>query len=283
MNAEVPHTKKFILVNGKMTETDGINPDMVFLDASFRLSQKMWYGFGGIPLFYENLELLKTQAEVLKLPFPAEFENERELFRLTKRMLNKNKFYRSGNIHFQLFWNNESVHTLITCNAFENFDFPVSKEGLLVTFSKQKKNSGNTLSRFAFFNEGLWQAGLAEIRDTYFQQVIFLNEKDAICECARANIFMVKGNELFTPSSEAGSYIDVLKPLILDTATQSGLNVTERKKSTIPELWEMDEIFIASEILGFQWIMGIENKRFLHHYSGIIYQKLNERLSQTNS
>lgn len=263
---------EFLIANGKVAGKNEINLNHVLTESTFRLSQKVWYGYGGIPLFAENIEQIKNQAEALQLPFPKEFENRRELFRISKRMLNKNKFYRSGFLHFQLFWNKNQVQTLITANSFQEFNFPFSEAGLLVTFSSLEKNSQNPFNRFHFFNEMFWQAGLAEIRQSPYQQVIFLNENKMICESANANIYLVKGNELITPSLSTGCYEDVLRSFILEAAGKLELNISENKQITKAEIMGSDELILASELSGIQWILGIENKRFLHYYSKNIHE-----------
>jgi branched-subunit amino acid aminotransferase/4-amino-4-deoxychorismate lyase len=265
-------TMEFLIVNGKLAGKDEINLNHILTESTFRLSQKVWYGYGGIPLFTENVEQIKNQAEALRLPFPGEFENRRELFRLTKRMLNKNKFYRSGYIHFQLFWNKNQVQTLITANAFEIFDFPHNQAGLLVTISSQKKYTQNKYNRFPFFNETLWESGMGEIRQTPFQQVIFMNERNAICEGLRANIFLVKENVLLTPALSTGCYEDVLRSFILEAAGKLELNISENNQVSKRDILESNELFLASETSGIQWILGIENKRFLHYYSKKIHE-----------
>jgi branched-chain amino acid aminotransferase len=274
---------EFLIANGKVAGKDEINLNHILTESTFRLSQKVWYGYGGIPLFAENLEQIKNQAEALHLPFPKEFENRRELFRIAKRMLNKNKFYRSGYIHLQTFWKENQIQTLITANAFEQFSFLHNQAGLLVTFSVQKKHTQNTCNRFPFFNEPIWESGMGEIRQTPFQQVIFLNEKKTICEGARANIFLIKGNELFTPALSSGCYEDVLRPVILETVKQSGFKVSESDTIEKPMLYEMDEIFFASEASGIQWVLGIENKRYLHFYSKEIKEKIDDFLKSRTS
>lgn len=265
---------EFLIANGKVAETGEISLNSFLTEPSFRLSQKVWYGYGGIPFFAENLEQIKSQANVLQLPVPKEFENRRELFRITKRMLNKNKFYRSGYVHFQVFWTANEVQTLITANTFEVFDFPFTETGLLVTVSNLKKNSQNQHNRFPFFNAMLWQAGLAEIRQMPFHQIFFLNENNSVCESAGANIFYVKGNNLITPALSTGCYEDVLRPHILELARPAGLTVTETNRLEKMEMVEADELFLASEAGGIQWVLGIENKRFLHYYSKKIYDLL---------
>jgi len=270
---------EFLIVNGKVAGTGKINLNHFLTEPSFRLSQKVWYGYGGIPFFSENLKQIKIQAEALRLPFPKAFENRREMFRIAKRMLNKNKFYRSGYLHFQVFWTATGVQTLVTANAFEVFDFPYAENGLLVTLSNLKKNAQNQLTRLPFFNEMLWQAGLAEIRQMPFQQLLFLNENNSVCESAGANIFLVKEDNLITPALSTGCYEDILRPHVLDIAKQAGLAAVESDRLEKPELVEADEIFLASEAGGIQWVLGIENKRFLHYYSKKVYDLLRTRMN----
>jgi hypothetical protein len=265
---------RYLIANGRIADVKEINLNHLLTDASFRLTQKIWYGYGGIPLFDENLEQLNHQVEVHRLSSPAILNNRSELFRLTKRMLNKNRFYRSGYIHIQLFWLSGKAHTLITCNAREGFDFPFTENGILVAFASQKILSANTFNRFPCYNEMIWQAGLSAIQGSPLLQMIFLNEKDSLCECAHANLFLIKGDKMLTPALSTGCYEDVLRSCILEAANQAGLDVAETDPLGKTEIFDMDEVFIASEARGIQWILGLENKRFLRYYSGIIHERI---------
>lgn len=268
----------FLIVDNKVISKDEVNLTAFFWDEPFVLSQKMWFGFGGIPLFHENIELLLQQMETLNLPFPDSFKNRKELFRITKRMLNKNKFYRSGLIHFQLFWHDSKIHSVITSFAFPEFEFPFSRHGLLINYSTLKKHSEISLNRYSFYNTTLWKAAEARLRDSHFQNSILMNENNFVCECVNANIFMIKGNALITPSLQTGCFEDKLRNTILEIAPNFNLKVMESAKVKKEDLLQMDEIFIASEENGIQWILGVENKRFVHHYSAKIHEKLNEYL-----
>ena len=278
---------RFIVIDGKVIEKGEVNVTHLLLNENVVLSQKIWFGFGGIPLFSENISLLIREMKVLQLPLPENFKNERELFRVTKRMLNKNKFYRSGLIFIQVFWNENSPATIITAKAYESFDFPFSPNGLFVNFSGLRKYSGAELARFPFYNEPLWKAaGLPDYvtqagsgpGDSLFQNSIILNEAGYVCECIKANIFMMKGNTLITPALKTGCYDDLLRNMIIETAAELKINVAESDKITKDEILKMNEVFIAGEERGVQWILGIENKRFVHRYSEVIYEQLNDRL-----
>jgi branched-chain amino acid aminotransferase len=206
--------------------------------------------------------------------------DERELFRITKRMLNKNRYFRSGIITFQLYAGKNVTNSIIRSFAFPEFDFPFSKQGLIINFSEFEKYSVNPLNQFAFFNASFWKFTRARNFETAFDNSIFINEKGVVCDCISANIFMVKGRQLYTPSIETGCYTDVLRSHILKIATKVGLKVSKTDSIQKDDIFQMNEIFLASEENGVQWIIGVENKRFVHNYSAKIHELLNEHLKE---
>ena len=273
----------FLILNGKIIKKEEVNLTGLMFNSEFRLKQKAWYGFGGIPLFHENLSLIKHQAELLKMPLPRLFKNTRELFRITKRLLNKNKFYRSGYVSFNIFRNGVTSDLLITSSAFPDFEFPFSEKGKLIAVSSQKKHSQNDFNHFGFFNETLWYTTLLKLHGTHFQNAVLTNEKNRVCECAFSNIYFMKNKQLITPSLNTGCFNDTLRPLILETARILKFEVIESESVHPDDIKNMDEVFLASEQLGVQWVMGVENKRFLHRHSTQIHEKLNEFLKKKST
>ncbi|MEN8118375.1 MAG: aminotransferase class IV [Bacteroidota bacterium] len=270
----------FLIVNGEIVSKTEANLTGFLWDEPFTISQKVWFGYGGIPLFNENIDFISRQLQELKLLLPDNFRNTRELFRITKRMLNKNKFYRSGIVHFQLFISRDKINTLVTSIAFPEFEFPFSMHGLLVNFSGLKKNAELPLNRFQFYNMPNWVTAEAQNRDTQFHSSILVNEKNKVCGGLFSNIFMVKENVLYTPSFDTGCYEDTLRSVVIEQAHSMNLKVAETSGIGKEVLLSMDEIFFASEELGIQWILGVENKRFVHNYSAKIHEKINEYLKK---
>lgn len=265
----------FLIINGKVVSRAEANLTEFLWDEPFIISQKVWFGYGGIPLFNENMASLGRQLATFNQPLPDLFKNKRELFRLCKRMLNKNKFYRSGYIHFQLFISRSQINSLITNFAFPEFEFPFAKEGLLVNFSDYTKNSNSLLGKFKCHNQLLWNSAKAKLQDTLLQSSIVINEKEMVCEGIGTNIFMIRKKVLITPSLETGCYKDVLRSHVLELAKLLQLKVIETSEIAKKHLMEMDEVFFVSEEFGIQWILGIDNKRFVHQYSDEILNQLN--------
>ena len=195
-------------------------------------------------------------------------------------MLNKNRFYWSGLITCQVFIGKTKTNLVLTSENLSGFDFPVSQKGIIVNYFEFEKYSANPLGSFTFSNVPLWKFATSRIRGTSFQNSIILNEKGFACDCISANIFMIKGKTLFTPSIETGCYTDTLRNHILYTAQKTGLKVTESDEIKKEDISQMNEIFIASEEFGIQWVIGVLNKRFVHNYSLKIHEQINEYLKQ---
>jgi branched-subunit amino acid aminotransferase/4-amino-4-deoxychorismate lyase len=270
----------FIIVNGEIVKKPETGFTPFFFEEPFVISQKMWFGFGGIPMFQEDIQNIKQLFNTLNTKIPALFNDERELFRITKRMLNKNKLYRSGIITFLFFFGKTNVNTVISSVGFEEFDFPFSKQGLIVNFSEFVKFTGSPLNKYGFFNVPLWTTATSKIRETNYQNSIFLNEKGIVCDCISANIFMIKGKVLYTPAPETGCYIDTFRNSIIEIASKLNLKITESDAIENEEVMRMNEVFLVSGENGIQWVLGVGTKRFVHHYSEKIHELLNDYLKK---
>ncbi len=270
----------FIIVNGEIIKKKEAGFTPFFWDEPFVVTQKLWFGFGGIPFFYENIKEIKTILQTLNSEIPALLNDEHELFRITKRMLNKNRYFRSGIITCQVYIGQTEINTIISSSAFPEFDFPISKQGLMMNFSEFEKYSVNPLNQFTYFNTPFWKFAKARNHENMFDNSIFMNENEAVCDCVSSNVFMLKGKILYTPSINTGCYIDSLRTYILDSAKNANLKINESESIKKDEVFKMDEIFLASEDQGIQLVLGVDNKRFVHNHSRIIHHNLNEYLKK---
>jgi branched-chain amino acid aminotransferase len=270
----------FIIVNGEVLSGEELHSDSFLAETKFSITHKIWFGYGGIPLFHENMELLQNQTSSLNLTFPEEFNDRREFFRIVKRMLNKNKYFRSGIVKLILNWNNKNTFTLVKSQPSIISEFPFSDKGILLNASNHRKFSGNAYNKYSFYNEKSWALTQLEIEDTTFGSSVILNEKGNVCECPGNNIYFFKGKKLITPSTKTGCYQDITRDIILELAEKAGFQVEMAENLKFNDLPGMDEIFSVSEINGFQWIIGVHKKRFVRNYSHLIYQNFVELLKQ---
>jgi len=270
----------FLIVDGDILKKEEADLSYLFWGEPFMISQDIWFGFGGIPLFHENIDALCSQLDVLNIKIPEFLNNRRELYRLSKRMLNKNRYYMSGLLHIQLFVRNTDVNYTISASAFKGSGFPYTENGLLVNVVKSQKLPGNLFYPNQFYNRATWEIFRSRLRNSKFQGSILLNEDHMVCEGIASNLFMIKDDVLITPAIESGCFEDTIRKPLLDVATQlniKSMELTNIKKDMIPE---MKELFFASEKNGIQWILGVENKRFFPNISKRIHESLNKYLKE---
>lgn len=269
---------EFILVNGKIERAAEVNISHLFFDAPFTFSQKIWYGYGGIPMFAENIKNIQKQLGIFQCKIPALILNQRELFRLSKRLLNKNKLYRSGYLVFQFLILKKKVNFLVSCEAFETFDFPLSKRGILLNFSSSLKFSETPGAQFGLFNSAFWKQLNAKNVNSIFDNSIIFNEQQAVCETLDSNIFLISDKLIITPSDESGCYIDLLRKVAIDAAFELGFKIIESAKIHKKDILHAQEIFLVSEKKGIEWVVGVENKRFIHEKVHDIHRQINHQL-----
>lgn len=82
-----------------------------------------------------------------------------------------------------------------------------------------------------------------------FDDAILLNQNGALCETSRANLFWVRGDEIWTPSLECGCLPGVAREIMLQAGPELGFGVREGVFSP-QELRFADEIFITSATNG---------------------------------
>lgn len=91
---------------------------------------------------------------------------------------------------------------------------------------------------------------------------ILLNEKKHIVEAINGNIFLVKGNELFTPSLSEGCLKGVMRKNIISLIKKdTGYRISETDISPF-ELQKANEVFLTNSIIGIQPITNYRKKTY---------------------
>ncbi len=89
-----------------------------------------------------------------------------------------------------------------------------------------------------------------------YDEVLFLNEKGFVTEGSISNIFLVKGNKIYTPKVESGLLPGVVRNYIINE-----FKVIE-KEITLDELFDADELFVTNSLLGIMGVSKLEDKIF---------------------
>ena len=90
-----------------------------------------------------------------------------------------------------------------------------------------------------------------------FDEMILLNERGEVSECTSANLFIARGNEVFTPPLNSGCLPGVTRALLLEEVRIPGISAAE--KTLLPhDLENADQVFITSTTRDFLPVSHIE-------------------------
>ena len=110
---------------------------------------------------------------------------------------------------------------------------------------------------------------------------ILLNEKKQLVEALNANIFLVKGSQILTPSLSEGCLKGVIRKNIISMIKKDNdYEITETAISPF-ELQKVDEVFITNSIIGIQSVTKYRKTTYSSEIATQLHTKLNilEKLS----
>lgn len=121
-------------------------------------------------------------------------------------------------------------------------------------------------SEFAGIKYISWAENLTRYERAHehgFDEVVLLNERSEVAECTSANIFIVKGKQVWTPPLASGCLPGVTRALLLEEIRVDDLTVSE--KPLLPaDLESADEIFITSTTRDLMPVASIEGITIRH-------------------
>ncbi len=103
-----------------------------------------------------------------------------------------------------------------------------------------------------------------------YQNCILLNEKKEIVEAINANIFLIKGNEVLTPSLDSGCINGIIRKKLIEALQKHEVfSVSETKISPF-ELLKADEVFLTNSITEIQSVDQYRKKHYSKEKSELI-------------
>ncbi len=107
-------------------------------------------------------------------------------------------------------------------------------------------------------------------REKGLDEAVVLNEKNNICDGSRSNLFLILGNEIYTPPLEQGCINGVVRRYLVEQLRFSNFIVKE-----IPLGEELlaaaDEAFVTNAVISLRWVKKFREKTYNHLVTQRIY------------
>ena len=135
-----------------------------------------------------------------------------------------------------------SAEPTLVISLAEQATWPATTKVLLVPWTRNE-NSPLAGLKTTSYAENVYALDAAKSQG--FSEAIFCDTSGRLCEGTGSNIFLVKGDQIFTPSDASGLLRGITRDLVIEWANDSGFVIVERDVDP-SELWDADEVFITS-------------------------------------
>ena len=210
----------------------------------------------GIPLFFEShYKRLTHSAKELDMPFPVEQE---EIRKWIKDVLSANKLTQARVKIIISKRLEEKFNVLIMASPLEQL--PSSYSLLSYTLSRDSKSvsfRNKTTSRADSY------VAYKKALESGFNDALYVNEKNELIECTRANIFLVMEDKIITPLLESGILSGVTREKIIEIAKKENITVEEKNVHSL-YLNKAIDVFITNAIVGMMPVskVKLEDKEY---------------------
>jgi branched-subunit amino acid aminotransferase/4-amino-4-deoxychorismate lyase len=223
----------------------------------------------------EHLALINLQLQLLNQELPVFMKNEaKELKRQIERTLVKNKLFKSARIDLHLYTNNQTISYLIRTKAIDSASYELNYEGIVLEPFKKTFKADSPLCALRMGSEPYWKI-LKAFQSSSFTEPILENAKGCLLEAPERNLYLIQGMNIHTTAPGSGVYIDPSRDAISKVCEQAGFSFHEDEFLDEDDLLQADEVFLAGDLYGIQWVKGIGMKRYLNKK----IRKLNEFLN----
>jgi len=194
---------------------------------------------------------LMSSMRMLRMKIPMNFTLEyyEKQIRLT---LFANDLNESARIRVNVFRENGGLYTpnsnevsfLIEVGALNL----KNNEQVEIELFKDFPLSSGILSTIKTNNRIINVLGSIFAKENAFQNCILINEKKEIVEALNANIFLIKANEIITPSLQTGCINGIIRKKIIEKLKKHDtFTISERSISPF-DLLKVDEVFLSNSI-----------------------------------
>lgn len=150
----------------------------------------------------------------------------------------------------------------------------ITKEIYKVDVFKDFYNYSGLLSTIKTNNRMVNTLASIYAEENDLDNCVLINEKKGVVEVTNANIFVLKGNTIKTPSLSEGCIKGITRKKVIDIISKNEEYTLEETTISPFEIQKADEVFITNAIIGIQAITNYKKKKFTTNFSTKISKSL---------
>lgn len=147
------------------------------------------------------------------------------------------------------------------------FDWPTHPEawirdGVAIRVCQTRLGCSPSLAGIKHLNRLEQVLARSEWRDDGIAEGVMLDRDGFVVEGTMTNLFWVRGTELCTPPLEGCGVSGIMRQLVIDTASELGIAVRERR-TTVEGLLLADEMFLTNSVIRIWPVRALLTRRWI--------------------
>ena len=156
---------------------------------------------------------------------------------------------------------NHHPHYIIEAIKLPEDNGPLNINGLQIILFEDAVKSIDAFSNLKTNNYLPYFMGAMFAKQQQCNDALILNSKGNICDSTIANIFLIKGETIYTPALAEGCIAGVMRKWIIDNVVEFNFKVVQTVV-TKEDLLNADEVFLSNSIYNIRWVANFENKKY---------------------
>ncbi|HEX6847531.1 MAG TPA: aminotransferase class IV [Chitinophagaceae bacterium] len=272
--------KKYYNYNGRFFSEDQrvLSPD----DRSYRygdgLFETMKIAGGKILLEEYHFERLFSGLQILKFEVPAQFTKQKMSEQIGE-LCKKNCCEESARVRLSvsrgsggLFDCDNKLNYLIESSPLDPIG--LNENGLIIDIFPDVRKGIDILSNLKSANYLPYVMAAIWAKENRLNEALILNQHGRICDATIANVFWIKGGQVFTPPLNEGCVGGVMRKNILNTNNQ-----IQEKRLTENELATADEVFLTNATNGIRWVQRFRDKSYENKITRYLFTQIVQTIS----
>ena len=229
-----------------------------------------------------HFERLFKGLSLLQFEIPKNFTLE-FLQNKIQRLLEKNNHLKTARVRLMLFRSdgglfdpeNFSPNYIIESWAMSE-NQQLNENGLVTDVFPDARKSCDMFSNLKTNNYLPYIMAAFFAKNNKLNDCIVLNTFGRICDSVISNIFIIRGEKIYTPPLSEGCIAGIMRRWMIEKFTLKPYKVVE-KELEINDLLDADEIFLTNSISHFRWVKTFRDE----NYTNTVVKEIYKSFAQT--
>lgn len=219
--------------------------------------------------FHYDRLFLSLKMLQIKFAFTSSY-----LSALIKELCKKNDCLDSARVRFTAYRNQQGdAEFIIEASPLDNKVNQWNDLGLVIDIYPFARKNADAFSNLKTAN--FLPYVLAELfaKENGIDDALVLNAFSNIADSSKANIFLAKKKDIFTPAIHQGCISGVMRRFLMDELKANGYRLRQQEISE-QQLLDADEVFLTNSIYDIRWVEKFREKAYTSEQTLSIYKKI---------